>query len=325
MSTGIAVIVVNYGTADLAIAAVDSVLARAAPEVEIHLVDNASPGGDALRLAAAHEARGWGARVRLRAETRNHGFGRANNLVLEHLAARPAPPDKVFLLNPDARLDNDAIAILSDALDAHPRTGFAGAGISKPGDIPVTAAFRFPSPFGEFVRQASLGPIARAFPNRIMPLPPDHPEGPVDWVAGAAVMMRFSAIRDLGFFDPDYFLYFEEVDLMKRAARAGWETRYVPRARVIHAEGQATNVRSGDSTCPRRPGYWYDSWRTYFGKIHGPLGLRLAALSWIAGAAVNKAAGLLPGRTASVPDRFFSDFGQGVLRPLLGLEPGRRV
>ncbi len=116
---GISVIVVNYGTADLAIAAVESVLASAVAgyRVDVHLVDNASPGGDAAQLAEAARARGWGARVTLYPETTNHGFGRGNNLVLRALAARPVPPRYVFLLNPDAQLQNDVIPILADYLE----------------------------------------------------------------------------------------------------------------------------------------------------------------------------------------------------------------
>ena len=73
MPSRIAVIIVNYGTAELAIAAVDSVLARdhGGHPVEIHLLDYASPGGDGALLAEVHAAQGWGSRVRLWQETEN--------------------------------------------------------------------------------------------------------------------------------------------------------------------------------------------------------------------------------------------------------------
>jgi GT2 family glycosyltransferase len=323
---GVAVVIVNYGTAELAADAVDSVLARrhGGRTVEVHLVDNASPGGDAARLSAAHAERGWGDRVRLWPEPENHGFGRGNNVVLRHLAAAAAPPAYVFLLNPDARLKNEAIAILADTLDARPRAAFAGARIEKPDGTAVSAAFRFPSPAGEFVRALGFGPVSRLVPRAQVPLPPDTPEGPVDWVAGAAVLMRFAAIRDLGFFDPAYFLYYEEVDLMHRAARAGWETLYVPRAEAVHAEGAATGVRSGDPRPSRRPSYWYRSWRTYFTAAYGRPGAAAAALGWTSGALLNHALALLPGRRPSAPRGFFRDFWQIVGRPLVGLNESPR-
>ena len=113
--SSIAVVVVNYGTADLAMDAVESVLARAhgGRDVEVHLVDNASPGDDAETIRQAHAARGWTGRVTLHLEAVNHGFGRGNNVVLRTLLDRDAPPDAVFLLNPDARLENEAIDLLA--------------------------------------------------------------------------------------------------------------------------------------------------------------------------------------------------------------------
>ena len=74
----IAVVIVNYATADLAIAAVDSVLGHNDHGLvsEIHVVDNASPGQDQQRLTDA--ATNWPAQVVLHLERENHGFGRGN-------------------------------------------------------------------------------------------------------------------------------------------------------------------------------------------------------------------------------------------------------
>lgn len=321
MSAEISVIVVNYGTASLAIDAVESVLFRypvtGRRSVDVHLVDNASPGDDAARLAEAHAARGWGGRVTLYLETVNHGFGRGNNVVLEALAARPAPPDKVFLLNPDARLANDAPSILADFLDAHPRTGAAGARVSKPDSDPVTAAFRFPSILSELQTVASLGPLRRLLDPWTVPLPPERGTGRVDWVTGAAVMFRFKAVAEAGFFDRDYFLYYEEVDLMRRLSRAGWEVWHVAEAEVIHAEGAATQVRSGETLRRRRPDYLYDSSRMYFLKNHG----RAYALAWaivVAGGGMfSHGIAWLRRKPVGLPLRFLADHGRRVLWPLV--------
>lgn len=316
----IGVIVVNYGTADLAAAAVDSALAHPAGgrRVTVHLVDNASPGNDAALLAQAHATRGWGDRVVLHPETVNHGFGRGNNLVLEALARQDRPPRYVMLLNPDARLENDAIGILADFLDATPGAAMAGAGISKPDGTPVTAAFRFPNPVADFVQALNFGPAARLARGRLVPLAPDAPRGPVGWVAGAAVLMRFDAIREAGFFDPAYFLYYEEVDLMLRIARAGHEIWYLPEARVIHAEGAATQVKSGEAARRRRPAYWYQSWAHYHRKNHGAAGALLAAAAWGAGATLNHGLARLRGQAPRAPLDLYGDFRREALPILLG-------
>lgn len=317
--TRIAVVIVNYGTAELTMNGVESVLSHdhAGRGIEIHVVDNASPGDDAARLAARHAEAGWGDRVRLWPETVNHGFGRGNNVVIDALLARDDAPDYVFLLNPDAALQNEAIAILADRLDALPHVAAAGAGIALPSGQPVTAAFRFPSAGSEFAQAMNFGPVSRIFRDRMVPLPPDQPEGPVDWVAGAAVMFRLSVLRDLGGFDPDFFLYYEEVELMSRIRAAGHQILYVPEARVLHAEGAATDVKSNQAVRKPKPAYWYDSWRHYHLKTSGRRGAILAGLGWMAGAALNVPIAKLRGQDLRAPKGFFRDFPRQVMSPLL--------
>jgi len=131
----IAVIVVNYLAADLAIAAVQSVIDRkhGGRQVEVHLVDNASPGEDARLIEAAYNDMNWAGRVTLWLEQENHGFGRGNNVVLKALADREERPEFVFLLNPDAQLENEALDILVADLEAHPDAVAVGAGACRLG------------------------------------------------------------------------------------------------------------------------------------------------------------------------------------------------
>ncbi|HWL48083.1 MAG TPA: glycosyltransferase, partial [Sphingomonadaceae bacterium] len=160
----VAVVIVNYGTAELAISGVESVLAHhhGGRHVTVHLIDNASPGDDAALLAETYRERAWSDRVTLYQEPINHGFGRGNNIVLRTLAALAHPPDKVMLLNPDARLTTETVAALADCLDAHPHAAVAGAGINRPGGEAVAAAFRFPSLAGEFA-----GSVRSRFTDRL--------------------------------------------------------------------------------------------------------------------------------------------------------------
>lgn len=318
----VSVVIINYTTADLTIEAIESVLARdhGGRVVDVHVVDNASPNGDAAVLHAAIESRAWGDRVTLYPETTNHGFGRGNNLVLEALNRRKTPPDKVFLLNPDARLGNEAIAILAQFLDDHPKVGVAGARIEKPGNLPVTAAFRFPNMINEFAGAVSFGPISRLFTRWQVALGTGIPTQSVDWISGAAVMARLEAVNDAGLFDPRYFLYFEEVDLMRQIAQRGWQTWHVSDALVIHAEGAATGVKSGAARRKRRPAYWYHSWYHYFSKNHGRPYAILSGLGWMSGALMNHAIARVRGKEPAAPLHFFHDFWAVAGRPLIGLK-----
>ena len=321
LRTEISVIIVNYGTASLALEAVESVLTRrhGGRSVDIHLVDNASPGDDASVLRAAHRARHWDTQVTLYLETTNHGFGRGNNLVLHKLGARATPPDKVFLLNPDARLDNEALDSLARFLDEHPGVGCVGAAITNPDGKRATAAFRFPTAASEFSDSLAFGPVARWFGRFTVPLPPDLPTRRVDWVAGAAAMFRWKALEQVHGFDPAYFLYFEEVDLMRRLAEQGWETWHVAEAMVWHVEGAATQVRSGATQRRTKPDYWYDSWLAYHVKARGLWGARLCALARLCGWSLNRVLSAARRRPALAPAHYAEGFGRRVLRPLVGL------
>lgn len=322
-SDKIAVIVVNYGTAGLAIEAVESVMAHSTAGgegTEIHLVDNASPDGDAAVLAEAHATRGWGDRVTLWLETTNHGFGRGNNVVLEALAAREAPPNKVLLLNPDARFENDVLSILAEALEADPQAVAAGAGIVNGDGSPATAAFRFPGFTSEVVKTVGLGPLDRLFAHRRVALPPDFADRQVDWVAGASVMFQFSALQEHGFFDPVFFLYYEEVDLMRRLQAKGGHVLFVPEAQVLHLEGAATNVRSSQAR-RARPAYVYDSWRHYFSKSHGRAYAVATSCGVLLAAMANAVLSVLRGRAPSTPKHFLRDHARYVLKPLLTGQP----
>lgn len=320
-SIDVAVIIVNYRTAELAIAAVDSVLARHHGEraVEVHVVDNASPGGDAERLRAAHGERNWAGRVTLYPEAVNHGFGRGNNVVLQALAARSRPPGKVFLLNPDARLDNEALDILASFIDRHPAAGCAGAAVIDEHGQPATAAFRFPSIVSEFSDSLAFGPVARLLRRHSVPLSPDTPMQRVHWVTGAAAMFRWEAIWQCGGFDPRFFLYFEEVDLMRQLARHGWETWHVPSARVQHVEGAATKLKGGRALRRPNPDYWYDSWLAYHLKAHGLWGARLSAAARLSGWSANRAISFLFRRPTAAPQSYLDGFTRRILRPLAGL------
>lgn len=315
----IAVVIVNYRTPDMTIAAVESVLrhSHGGRRVVVHVVDNASPGDDAARLQAAHAAGDWGDGVRLWLETTNHGFGLGNNVVLDRLVADPDAPDFAMLLNPDAQLENDGLDMLARTLEAHPEAGAAGARIINGDGSPANAAFRFPTLRGEMLRTASFGPLDTIFGSLRTSLPHDHPPSEVGWLSGAAVMFRVDALREVGTFDPAFFLYFEEVELMHRMARAAWTRRYVPEALVSHHEGAATGAAEDRTKHRRLPTYRYDSWREYFRLTRGRGGALAVALAVLPAALFHLMHRRLRGKPLTLPAQFLGDHIRHVVRPLL--------
>lgn len=317
----ISVIIVNYNTADLVIVAVESVLERhhGGRNVDIHVVDNASPNGDAVILMDSLRRPGWQGRVQVYSEAENHGFGRGNNIVLQKLAARFDPPIYAFLLNPDAALRNEAIEKLADFMDNNDQVAVSGARLLSSDAVIATSAFQFPGLISEFSAGLSFGPVARLLRRWNVPLGAGLETQQADWVSGAATMLRMSAVEEVDFFDPDFFLYYEEVDLMRRLASADWETWHVAEAEAVHLEGAATSVRSGDTERVRRPAYWYASWRLYFLKAYGRPYALAVACAWSTGLMLNLFIASVRGKRPEAPLHFLTDIWGMVVRPLLGL------
>jgi hypothetical protein len=97
---------------------------------------------------------------------------------------------------------------------------------------------------------------------------------PVDWVMGAALVLRREALDEVGLFDEEFFLYSEEVDLQFRLRQAGWEVHYFPDATVVHHESQFS------AEIPeRRINEMWRSRHRYWRKHHGSVGARVAALA----------------------------------------------
>jgi hypothetical protein len=96
----------------------------------------------------------------------------------------------------------------------------------------------------------------------------DQPER-VDWVSGASMMLRRAVLDQIGGFDENYFLYFEETDFCFRAKKAGFPTWYVPQSRVMHIVGQSTKVALRSRNPKRFPAHWFESRRRYFATSRG--------------------------------------------------------
>lgn len=319
--TSLAVIIVNYGTADLTIRAVDSVLTSRLDDLEVavHVVDNNAPGEDAATLTRAAEAGTWGDRVTLYLESENHGFGRGNNLVLRGLAGGQPPPELVFFLNPDARVEPTTIHDLVEFLTHHPDASVAGCKILDPDTKKaVTSAFRFPTILNEFVGAIQFGPVSRLFPKAHVAMGAQLPKGQVDWVAGAAFLARFACLQRIGFFDDDFFLYYEEVDMMRRLHSVGGEIWYVPETCVRHVAGAATGLGgNGKIERKRLPPYWYESWYLYMIKQHGRAYALSCAWLKLLGWTLNLAISRLRGKDPAAPRHFLPDFWTYALRPLV--------
>ena len=139
--------------------------------------------------------------------------------------------------NPDAVPAPDAVRVLREFADAHPRCGVAGPQMIYPDGRWQPSRRRFPTVTGTLLRRTPLRFVARPFERqRSHYLLDERPTEPVpaDWMLGAFLLQRRVMLDELGGWDDGFRHYGEDIDLCYRAAKAGWERWYVPGAVVTH-------------------------------------------------------------------------------------------
>ncbi|MEX0278529.1 MAG: glycosyltransferase family 2 protein [Ruegeria sp.] len=295
-------VLLNYKTADMTLRAAEAVLtAMDGIAGELVIVDNDSQDGSYEAILAHVTKQGWDAhqRVRVIQSGHNGGFGAGNNIGIRAGLSDGSRPDYVYIVNSDAFPAANAIQLLLDHLEKTPEAGFAGSYIYGDDGEPHLTSFRFPSIASEFEGAINFGPVSKILANKAVPIPiPSHTR-PVDWLAGASLMMRDSVLTEIGGFDETFFLYFEETDLCRRAALAGHRTDYVRESEVMHIGSASTGMK----TWTRVPGYWYDSRLHYFVKNHGAFYAACATmchllggfLHWLRCLVTRKERGVSPG------------------------------
>ncbi|MFN8465774.1 MAG: glycosyltransferase [Caldilineaceae bacterium] len=261
-AASIAVIVVNYNTSALLRGCLLSVAAAtryAGTGVDVWVVDNASSDDSAAMVAAEFP------HVHVIALPRNIGFTGANNMalaalgfsapvppdLLAHLHAHQLPtslPDFVLLLNPDAELTVGALRQFERMMAHFPHAGICGAYLQYGDGRFQHGAFRFPN-----LAQVALDvfpPAGLPGANRLydsgingrysLAQWEQYDPFPVDFVLGAAMFVRSTAILEVGVLDPDYWMYCEEMDWCMRMHSHGWDVCAAPQVRVIHYEAQSS-------------------------------------------------------------------------------------
>ena len=260
----LSIIIVSWNVSELLLGCLSS-LPLDDPEVEVIVVDSASTDGTPERVAATFP------KVHLITSRDNLGYSRGNNLGFA--AARGA---LWMVLNPDTAVEPGAIETLSKYLEAHPETACVGPGLVYGDGTSQSSRRRFPTLQTAIFESTWLRSLA---PRGVLATyygedwPVDRPVE-VDWLVGAALLLRADAVRQVGGFDEGFFMYSEELDLCRRLKAAGWRIAHVPEARVTHFEGRSSaQVRAATHLRFNR------SKIRYFRKHHGAL--QAAVLTWV--------------------------------------------
>lgn len=268
--TNVTVVIVTYKTAQLTIDGLYSIFAERELgnlKIQAIVVDNAS--GDSAKIQDLVEKNNWQDWVFVLTAPKNGGFAYGNNFAFKY-ALEKGPVDYFHLLNPDAQLYQGALSELVNFLKLNPQAGIAGSSFTNQDGSLWPIAFRFPTILSELESSIQFGLVTKLLKKWVVPVTmnQDNPS-PVDWIAGASMMLSKNLVEKMRGFNEFYFLYYEETDLCFRARKAGFETWYVPSSHVMHIAGQSTKVTERNAKLKRLPSYLYESRRHYFINNHG--------------------------------------------------------
>lgn len=269
----ISFLIVSWNVRELLRRALHSILADASAitplTIQIIVVDNASHDGTAEMLRAEFPS------VRVIVNADNRGFTRGNNQALAAATARDtsvaASGRYLFLLNPDTELVPGALRAMIEFMDAPENAcvGILGPQLVYPDGSIQSSRRRFPTFATALLESTKLqqwlprnGVLTRYY------MGDTHKDDiqDVDWVVGAAMLVRRAVYDQIGGLDERFFMYSEELDWCYRAKQAGWRVVYFPRAQVRHYEG-----KSSEQVLAQRDIYFHSSKVRYFKKHHGVL------------------------------------------------------
>ncbi|HEU5475846.1 MAG TPA: glycosyltransferase family 2 protein [Actinophytocola sp.] len=227
----LAVVTVTYSpgeTLDRFLDTLDKATGRA---VRVILADNGSVDGAPERAAERDN-------VTLVRTGGNLGYGAAAN---RGVAELPPAYGWVVVANPDVEWAPGALDTLLEAAQRWPTGAAFGPLIRNPDGSTYPSARLLPS-LGKGIGHAILGRVWPRNPwtTAYKQSETEVTERPAGWLSGSCLLLRRAAFDEIDGFDPRYFMYFEDVDLGDRLARAGHRNVYVPTAEVLHIQGHST-------------------------------------------------------------------------------------
>lgn len=252
----VTIIFVNYKTKDLTSNAIKSVMEKTVGlDYEIFVVDNNSQDGSIEAIEKEFP------NINIIKNSVNAGFGSANNL-----AIKQAKGKYILCLNTDTILINNAIKIMFDFMEKPENKKFAACGgyLVDGNGKPCACGGNFPN-LTEIIWKIGLRKIFKEYyKNFSLTLNSNDSKfiKNIDYITGADIFFRKSVLDKVGLFDEQIFMYFEETDLCKRIANAGYNVSIISDARIIHLEQQSSSDNIERIKRSKRSEFYY------FNKYH---------------------------------------------------------
>ena len=261
----ISVIIVSFNTCNLLRDCLNTLIKESGNiNYETIVIDNASKDNSAEMVATEFPE------IKLICNNENLGFAAANNIGFAQ-----AQGEYIVLLNSDAFLQPYALERALAYMQANPKIGIGGARLINQDGSWQPSSRMFPNLLNHFLVISGLAdkyPESKLFGRMDRTWANSELAASIDWVPGAFSIMPRKILEKIGYFDEQFFLYCEEVDLCKRFKAAGYEVYYWPDVFVVHLGGESskslTNLKM--STSGKQIHLWQmRSTLLYYRKHHG--------------------------------------------------------
>ena len=240
--TDLSIIIVNYNVKEFLQNLLQSIeKASSNLSLETIIVDNASDDGSIEMLHKNFQ------QIKLIENKKNVGFGAANNQAIEIAKGK-----YILLLNPDTIVKEDTFTEMIKFFEANPEAGMAGCKVLNPdGTLQLACRRGFPGPWTSFTKVIGLSkifPKSKLFARYNLTFLDGNQTYEVDAISGSFMMLRKEVYAKIGGFDPDFFMYGEDLDLCYRTQKAGFKVYYVHSTEIIHYKGESTKRSKIDET-----------------------------------------------------------------------------
>lgn len=196
-------------------------------EMEVWVVDNDSCDDSVEGIKDKFK---W---VRLIENKENIGFGRGCNQALRQIKS-----GYVLLLNPDTMVGSGLLSGMVEYMDNNPEVGAATCQIRlENGEVDLAAHRGFPTPMVSLLHFFGNDNIYH-LKSSDMTVPHE-----VDVISGAFFFSRAEILREVDYFDEDYFMYAEDIDLSYKIKQAGYKIIYLPQLEILHIKGVASGIK----------------------------------------------------------------------------------
>ena len=310
MPPRVAIIILNYGTYQMTIDLVRSLLNDESSfsfDLNITIVDNLSLDDSHQKLEKfVQENQSGRCELKFLQSGKNGGFSFGINVGLK--ANQSA--DYFFLLNSDANLDIRSVESMIRCARSHADDVIVSPKIVDEDQRVLPSRFGRIGAASEFLRTAQTSLLERIFSKyKLVKADPSEPFG---WVSFAAALIPSKLLNDVGLLDEGFFMYFEDAEYCSRAIEKGFGLAYDDQAVVLHKRGGSSDLRKDEIELRRLPKFYYESRSRYLVKRGGVLNLILTNLSWYLGSLISFSKRLLGGNSSGQNSMAWLDIWKGI-------------